>query len=93
MAYRSTWKPFYFDLRNKIFFFQTMDINVSRNSIIPFGFIDGKFLVYNGKRYIVINVTNKHINLKFGEFACSRSLYAKGNLNLKKKKKKIKSKK
>jgi len=92
MAYRSTWKPFYFDLKSKIIFFKNMDINMLRNYIIPLGFVDNKFLIYNGKRYLPVNVGNKHVNLKFGEFSCSRTLYAKGNLNLRKKKKKLKKK-
>jgi ribosomal protein S19 len=73
-------------------FFKNIDFYVLRRSIIPKGMEENKFKVYNGKFNFIVNITKRHFNLKFGEFAISRSLYAKGNLKLKKKKKIIKRK-
>jgi ribosomal protein S19 len=60
-----------------------------RTGVIPLAFGDNnnKVWVYNGKVNILVDVTDRHANLKFGEFSISRSLYAKGILKKKNKRK------
>jgi small subunit ribosomal protein S19 len=46
----------------------------SRSSVILPEFLGFKFEIYNGKRFIVLTVTEDMIGYKFGEFALTRKI-------------------
>jgi ribosomal protein S19 len=93
MAYKSSWKPLFFDLRSKIIFFKSSLLRLSRNSIVPFGLVDRKFCVFNGKRDVFVNVSKKHVNLKVGQFGVTKCVGNNAELKKAKKSKSVRLRK
>lgn len=67
-----------------------------RSTKITVGLLNNEASVYNGRKHVMVCVTSKHLGLKFGEFAFTKTLsYVKKNSkNVKKghKNRKIKKK-
>jgi small subunit ribosomal protein S19 len=61
---------------------KALAVRCRSTTILP-SFVDKNFMVYNGKQWAPLTVTEKMIGHKFGEFAITRARYA-----FKKKKKK-----
>jgi len=68
---RSIWKGPYIEnslLYNKELFFKTW----SRNSIILPHLIGKRLQVYNGKQFILLNITEEMVGYRLGEFVATR---------------------
>lgn len=78
---RSSWKGFYVSksvLKNK-------NKKIwSRNSTIPFSYLNKKIFVYNGKEFKSLFITEEKIGFKFGEFIFTRTKGLKKNKKIKK---------
>jgi len=54
---------------------KALTVRCRSTTILP-SFIDKNFMIYNGKQWSLVNVTEKMVGHKFGEFAISRGRYA-----------------
>lgn len=50
-----------------------MQIKISRNSKIVATFIGKRFQIHNGKKNVIVTVTEKMLGRKFGEFSFTRA--------------------
>lgn len=71
---RSKWKGPYFNTE-KIKNNKQKNILYRNSEILP-QFIGKTFLIYNGKNYVEILVTDDMINHKFGEFIFTRAKFS-----------------
>ena len=47
---------------------------MSRNSVIPYSYIDRNVLIHNGKTFIKVLVTRERVGFKFGDFVPTRKM-------------------
>ena len=74
---RSCWKGPFIEksLLTKIIKSQTkkaLTVRCRSTTILP-SFIDKNFMVYNGKQWSLLTITDKMVGHKFGEFASTRN--------------------
>ena len=76
---RSCWKGPFIEksLLTKIIKSQTkkaLTVRCRSTTILP-SFIDKNFMVYNGKQWSLLTITDKMVGHKFGEFAPTRQFF------------------
>lgn len=77
---RSKWKgPYinYIEEKNEFNFSETKNnyIKVSRNMTVAPEFVERTLKIHNGKAWVDVNVTEKMVGYKFGEFSPTRKRF------------------
>ena len=79
---RSLWKPFFSEINafQKTFFGnenKRISLILSKSSIIFPSFVGNAFLIYNGKKFIVLQIADYMIGFKFNDFMINRRKFVK----------------
>jgi len=87
---RSKWKGPYFNLNHIFIGNKEIPVKIySRSSMVVPAILGRLFLIYNGKKYIKVEITANMLGHKFGEFALTLAFFKYGS---KKNKQKISKK-
>lgn len=77
---RSLWKPFFSEINvfQKTFLGnKKITLILSKSSIIFPSFVGNTFLIYNGKKFIVLQIADYMIGFKFNDFMINRRKFVK----------------